>query len=171
MPPPPGPPPEPTPEYASFWARFGALVIDGLVLSPLWVMALVMFLNDFWPKVIERARQNDFDYFDQWAFWGGRAVAWLIIVTAATYAYNALMIGYKSATVGKMALGIHVRSSDGTPVGWRGALLRPVLQIAISLIPRVGIVGLLDYLWMLWDGQKQTLHDKIAGTIVVKGRG
>jgi uncharacterized RDD family membrane protein YckC len=26
----------------------------------------------------------------------------------------------------------------------------------------------LGYLWMLWDKRKQTWHDKIAGTVVVK---
>jgi uncharacterized RDD family membrane protein YckC len=28
-------------------------------------------------------------------------------------------------------------------------------------------VGIVDYLWMLWDSRKQTIHDKIASTIVV----
>jgi uncharacterized RDD family membrane protein YckC len=28
----------------------------------------------------------------------------------------------------------------------------------------------LDYLWMLWDPQRQCLHDKAARTIVVKLR-
>ena len=32
----------------------------------------------------------------------------------------------------------------------------------------IGIVTLVDDLWMLWDKQKQTLHDKVASTIVVK---
>jgi uncharacterized RDD family membrane protein YckC len=29
---------------------------------------------------------------------------------------------------------------------------------------------LVDDLWPLWDKQKQTLHDKVAGTVVVKRR-
>lgn len=32
----------------------------------------------------------------------------------------------------------------------------------------IGIATLLDYLWPLWDGQKQALHDKIADTLVVR---
>ena len=31
-----------------------------------------------------------------------------------------------------------------------------------------GCVCYLGYLWMLWDGRKQTWHDKIVGTVVVK---
>ncbi len=49
--------------------------------------------------------------------------------------------------------------------------VRPLLQIglnALNSVGGVGLLGLLDYLWMLWDRQKQTLHDKIAGTIVVQ---
>lgn len=30
------------------------------------------------------------------------------------------------------------------------------------------VPGLLDVLWPLWDGKRQTLHDKIAGTVVVE---
>jgi uncharacterized RDD family membrane protein YckC len=26
----------------------------------------------------------------------------------------------------------------------------------------------LGFLWMLWDGDRQTWHDKIAGTVVIK---
>ena len=28
-------------------------------------------------------------------------------------------------------------------------------------------LGILDALWMIWDTQKQTLHDKLASTYVV----
>ena len=81
------------------------------------------------------------------------------------------MIGKWNATVGKFALSIRVRRDDGSPAGWREALLRPLLQLGLNVVNGVGgvgILGLLDYLWMLWDRQKQTLHDKIAGTIVVQ---
>ena len=84
--------------------------------------------------------------------------------------YHVLMIGRWNATVGKFALGIPVRKTDGTEAGWREAALRPLLQLGISLlnlVPGVGLLSILDYLWMLWDDRKQTLHDKIAGTIVV----
>jgi uncharacterized RDD family membrane protein YckC len=30
-------------------------------------------------------------------------------------------------------------------------------------------VVLLDVLWMLWDPKNQTLHDKVAKTLVIKG--
>jgi uncharacterized RDD family membrane protein YckC len=30
------------------------------------------------------------------------------------------------------------------------------------------IVLFLGFLWMIWDQEKQTWHDKIAGTIVIR---
>jgi uncharacterized RDD family membrane protein YckC len=32
------------------------------------------------------------------------------------------------------------------------------------------VLGFLDPLWMIWDAQKQTLHDKLASTYVVNAK-
>ena len=54
-------------------------------------------------------------------------------------------------------------------------LLRWVAQYGVGLlglVPFVGSIGglysLLNYLWPLWDGKKQALHDKVAKTNVVR---
>lgn len=65
-------------------------------------------------------------------------------------------------TIGKRALGIRVIDLDtGGPVGYGRAAIRYVGRIVS------GFVFALGYLWMLWDGQKQTWHDKMASTVVV----
>lgn len=69
--------------------------------------------------------------------------------------------GERGQTIGKAALAIQVRSTSGGPLGYGRALLRRVAQI-ISTIPL-----LLGFFWMLWDPNKQTWHDKIAGAVVV----
>jgi len=38
-------------------------------------------------------------------------------------------------------------------------------RFAMSLVS--GLVLLLGYLWMIWDSEKQTWHDKVARTYVV----
>ena len=45
----------------------------------------------------------------------------------------------------------------------KGLLFAGVISIFTS-----GIVGVLDYLWALWDGtgHRQTLHDKVSQTSV-----
>jgi uncharacterized RDD family membrane protein YckC len=37
-----------------------------------------------------------------------------------------------------------------------------------QIIPFFGLFTLLDGLWPLWDRARQALHDKIAGSVVVR---
>jgi uncharacterized RDD family membrane protein YckC len=152
--------------YASFWQRAGAILIDGLVLAPLIIPFLVAFFSDISTRVdrIDAAGAlSDADMADLYRI----AIRWGVFYVAVNFVYQFVMIGLWGATVGKFALGLRVRRDDGSEVTWREAGLRPILQTATGVIPGAGIVGLLDYLWMLWDKQKQCLHDKVASTIVV----
>lgn len=76
--------------------------------------------------------------------------------------YSVLFIWQKGATPGKMALGIKVVRTNGQNLNILQAFLREVVGKFIS-----GFVFGLGYLWMLWDQNSQTWHDKIAGTYVV----
>jgi uncharacterized RDD family membrane protein YckC len=70
--------------------------------------------------------------------------------------------GPAGQTVGKLALGIRtVRKDDFGPLGWSTALYRNLCRILS------GLACLLGYLWMLWDPEKMTWHDKLSNTIVV----
>jgi uncharacterized RDD family membrane protein YckC len=83
-----------------------------------------------------------------------------LLVGIAYFGY--LEGGPRGQTLGKMALGIRVVDfSSGGPIGYGRGVVRYLARI-IS-----GIVFLLGYLWMLWDKEKQTWHDKIATTLVV----
>lgn len=155
------------PRYAGFWTRVVAAIIDGIVLTPLYFVFLWPVVRDVWNE-LERTNFQDgtirFElYFDASA---GRWLAASFAVAIVNYAYQTFMIGMWGATVGKFALGIRVRRPDETPATWREAFLRPLLPAGASLFGG-GLLSLIDVLWMLWDKQKQTLHDKIASTIVV----
>jgi uncharacterized RDD family membrane protein YckC len=70
--------------------------------------------------------------------------------------------GPTGQTIGKKALGIRVIDFKvGGPIGYGRGLLRTIARYLSA------IVIFLGYLWMLWDPEKQTWHDKIAGTVVV----
>ena len=70
--------------------------------------------------------------------------------------------GPTGQTIGKKVLGIRVIDFKvGGPIGYGRGLLRTIARYLSA------IVILLGYLWMLWDPEKQTWHDKIAGTVVV----
>lgn len=77
-------------------------------------------------------------------------------------AYFALLLGGPyGQTVGAKVAKIRVINLQGKPLGYMRAILR-YLASTISAI----IFGL-GYLWMLKDKRNQTLHDKIAGSLVI----
>ncbi len=43
-----------------------------------------------------------------------------------------------------------------------------VLNFVTPAAGILGLVGLLDNAWILWDERRQALHDKVAGTVVMK---
>jgi uncharacterized RDD family membrane protein YckC len=76
--------------------------------------------------------------------------------------YTLLEGGSRGQTLGKRALGIRVVDlAGGGPIGYERGFIRWIGRFAS------GIVLLLGYLWMLWDREKQTWHDKMAGSVVV----
>lgn len=87
---------------------------------------------------------------------------------AVTAGYFTYFHGRTGQTPGDAALGVKVidlQEGTGLPIGYPRAFARWI----VSLIST--IVLLLGYLWMLWDDEKQTWHDKAAGSVVVKLQG
>jgi uncharacterized RDD family membrane protein YckC len=65
-------------------------------------------------------------------------------------------------TIGKKALKIRVIDfNTGGPLGFGRGLIRWVARIPSQFVCYLG------YLWMLWDREKQTWHDKLSTTVVV----
>ncbi len=81
----------------------------------------------------------------------------------AKWAYFVLFTGLKGQTPGKMVVGLRVVDDRGNVPGIARAIMREVVGKFIS-----GLVLNLGYLWVIWDGQKQGWHDKIADTYVVR---
>lgn len=80
-----------------------------------------------------------------------------------TIIYEALLIAlWNGQTIGKLAMGIRVVTADGQPVPVGLAFARAGMKIVS------GVALGLGYLWMLWDPNKQTWHDKVAKTYVVR---
>jgi len=77
--------------------------------------------------------------------------------------YTCLMTANGGATLGKKFFGLKVISTDGEKVGLGKAFLREVLGKFVS-----SVVLSLGYFWVIWDKDKQSWHDKIAGTYVIK---
>ncbi len=76
---------------------------------------------------------------------------------------------WRGMTGGKMAARIKVidRSTGRTPSLLVSAV-RWMVPAAAGLIPYLGIIGwIVVYMWILGDVNRQGLHDKLAGTLVV----
>ena len=86
-----------------------------------------------------------------------------VIGVVATIAYYTWFHGSTGQTPGDAALGIRVVDTEtGQPIGFGRAFVRWLVSIVS------GLVFLLGYLWMIWDGNKQTWHDKAARDFVVR---
>ena len=73
-------------------------------------------------------------------------------------------MGKTGQTWGSKIVGIKViGETTGTPIGFGRALGRQLFASFIS-----SQIFYLGYLWMLWDDKKQTWHDKVVNSIVVK---
>ena len=68
---------------------------------------------------------------------------------------------WKGTTVGGIVFNLKVVRLDGRPVDAATALVR-------TLVAFLSAVTLLGFLWCLWDLERQTWHDKVAGTVVVR---
>jgi uncharacterized RDD family membrane protein YckC len=124
--------------YASFWQRFVAALIDGIIL---------MFPNFC------------FNY-----LFGPRSGSYYMASIVTGWLYYALMeSGEGQATLGKRAMKIKVVNMQGERISFANASGRHFAKFISAIIIFIG------YLMMLWDEKKQTLHDKIAGTLVVAG--
>ena len=67
---------------------------------------------------------------------------------------------------GKAVVGLRVIRADGRAAGTGDMFVRGLVGIVLGLVPFY-----LDDLWLLWDRNAQTLHDKVVETVVVKARG
>ena len=77
-------------------------------------------------------------------------------------AYGAVMWKLKSSTIGGIICGLQVARLDGREIDWSTAIVR-----ALSCFVSLAVAGL-GFIWIAIDEGKQSWHDKIAGTVVVR---
>ncbi len=68
---------------------------------------------------------------------------------------------WKGQTVGKRMMGIRVVRLDGEPITWWTAFERAGGYAAGFA------TGLLGFAQVFWDANRQAIHDRIVGTVVV----
>ncbi len=148
-----------TTEYAGFWVRLIAHLIDGLLLTGIGYLVLELVQSQL-------ASPEE----------GPIVEAALAISPATERAVTALvdnllplvyLVGFwtwRGQTPGKMVMGVKIVRTDGAPIGLGKSILRYLGYIVSGLILFIG------YLWIGVDPKKQGVHDKIADTYVIKLR-
>jgi len=133
-----------SPDYAGFWQRAAACLIDGLIVIV--IVVPIMVLGFGMHEISLDPAEHSWDLL---AF----------VVIAAT------VIGfwrYCGATPGKIALGVKiVDAATGEPPNL-GRLVVRFLAYFVSALPLY-----LGFLWVAVDRRKQGWHDKIARTVVI----
>lgn len=160
--------------YAGFWARFAAMLLDGIITGLLFIPAVIAIAAG--PKRITTCSVDSDGYVTvggeinslcEVPTGGAVAIAVLLglaAVAGAVLYYVRLEGGPRGQTLGKKALGIRtVDATTGGPIGSGRALGRLLFKSFIS-----GSICYLGYLWMLWDKNKQTWHDKVVTSVVIK---
>lgn len=71
-------------------------------------------------------------------------------------------------TFGKQMMDIRVVRMDGERVTFVNAFLRQIVYQQLLIAFTLYIYAVFDYLWPLRDARNQALHDKMAGTLVVR---
>ena len=122
---------------AGFFIRLGALAIDGVLIG-----LIMAFLAGLLPRGLD--------------FHGGPG-GWLLALAI----YGALMWKHKGTTIGGIVCGLKVVRVDNREIDWPTAVVR-----ALACFLSLAVVGL-GFIWVAIDEEKQSWHDKIAGTAVV----
>ena len=140
-------------ELASWGRRLAALLVDVTVL--VLVIATALLAAGVQAEDLrERMREGE-----------TLLVVVLFVVPEAIY-YTAL-IGSRSQTFGKMALGIKVVDAESrSPIGYARAFRRWLSTAALRALFTIPTV--VDHLWPLRDPRNQALHDKFARSVVVR---
>jgi uncharacterized RDD family membrane protein YckC len=133
-------------EYAGFWIRLGAGVID--------VTIIVLFLYIICRLILEFTTVTVFLILS-WFATG--CIVWFIVIVYFTGFW-----AWRGQTPGKIIMGIKIIRTDSSPLTLTYALLRFAGYILSTLTIGIGFV------WIGFDKRKQGLHDKIADTYVVK---
>jgi len=141
-------------EYAGFWIRLGASIID-IIFILLILYTIYYIVSGFSVQTVSTTLSIP----------SVGLTSWLINLVYLLGLSLVYIIGFwlwRGQTPGKMIVGIKVIRTDSSPITWQYACRRYLGYIASTLILCIG------FIIIAFDKRKQGLHDRIADTYVVK---
>jgi uncharacterized RDD family membrane protein YckC len=150
--------------YAGFWLRFVAVIIDGIILGILQFVVLAPILAAIGIGASsDIANGSEADMVALIAKLTALFSTVGLIGQAVNILYFSFMESSKfQATIGKLALGLIVTDTNGEKLDFLKAMIRNVSKIVSTITLGIG------YLLVAFTEKKQALHDMIASTLVVK---
>jgi uncharacterized RDD family membrane protein YckC len=149
-----------TPQLAGFGARLGGWLIDWLLLLVV-NLVIIVPLHLFRTTHVLAANGVSTSHFTLRPL--GDVIAVVVVLV-----YGTLMCGSRRGqTVGMMVSGCRaVTVTTGESIGYPKALGRAAFEYLMAIL--LFLPWVVDMLFPLWDARKQTLHDKVSGTVVTK---
>lgn len=141
-----------TMEYAGFGTRFAAKFVDGLILGCFSAICIGAPMGFF----MASSKADD----------PGANLAFQLIVNLISYGasavYSIFFVAKYGATPGKMACKIRIVNEDGSNLSTGKAAGRFFAELLSMFTCYIG------YIMAAFDDQKRALHDRVAGTRVIK---
>ena len=137
-------------EYAGFWIRFGALLIDLVIMAiVLYVPLSLIYGEEYWlgDKLI-------------YGFWD--VMLGYVVPFVATIWFWLRYLG----TPGKMVMKLQIVDASTGGKMRTGQAIGRYFAYILSAVPLC-----LGFIWVGVDQRKQGWHDKLAGTVVIRNTG
>jgi uncharacterized RDD family membrane protein YckC len=135
-------------EYAGFWVRVVASLIDTILLVLLTSPILYLIYGPDYFTDNDRLIAGGWDFLVTWVL---PAVAVIVFWV------------YRSATPGKIIQGIRIVDAATGDKPSIGQLIGRYFAYYVSTFPLM-----LGFVWVAFDRRKQGWHDKLAGTVVIE---
>jgi len=136
--------------YAGFWIRVGAKLIDGIIIGVPFIPFIMYFaIRGAAERQPDLGKFQVFQLLFQFAY------------IAAKIGYEIFFLGKYGATPGKMACGLRVVTPEGGRFGYGRATGRCFAEMLSGMICYIG------YIIVGFDDQKRALHDHICNTRVI----
>lgn len=162
-------PVEQTYHYAGFWIRFAASLLDGIILAiPMCIIVFGVFFvsigSTFGMEALSNPNtmENTLTAQQTGVVLVTMLLLFLISIVIPIFYYAGMHSSKWQATIGKKLLRLKVTDMEGNRISFWRALGR---YLAMAFLSGIFYVG---YIIAAFTDKKQSLHDLIASTVVIK---
>ena len=144
--------------YAGFWLRFHAALIDLFILGTSWIgfgSVFHLYITYFFEINSNKSVDNQITEYAEFFL--------VLLRGISLYMFFAIFESSKyQASPGKKVLGLRVTDESGERISFNRAAIRQLSKFYSFSFLFIG------FLMSAWTKKKQTLHDKLTNTLVLK---